>query len=65
MLGCSAGDLVCTAVLGSPVQRHETDARTQNALLLNAGQRQQLSEVHLLTMARAHVEDDEPSSVGL
>ena len=47
LFGGPARDLVGAAVLGAAVQGHETDGRTELAHLLHAGQREELSQIHL------------------
>jgi hypothetical protein len=44
-LGSPAGEVVRSPVLGSTVQRHEPDAGTEDALLADAGQTQELREI--------------------
>ena len=50
-LGRPSGDLVRAPVLRSAMQRHEADGRAQDALLPDAGQAQEFSEVDVVSLA--------------
>ena len=52
LLSCPLGDLLSAAVLGSAMQSQKTDVGAEDALFPDPGQGQELSQIHLLTLAR-------------